>query len=156
MTTKPEKASKAQIDQFLREKHIAVVGISQSQQKFGNTIFKTLLSAGYKLYPVHKELRSFKGVPSYDNIAQLPGEVKAIVICTQPESAGNLIRQAGENGIRHIWLQQGSQNDEAIVAAQKEGIKIIHRECILMFAGQVKSIHRFHRSINKIFGIYPN
>jgi predicted CoA-binding protein len=156
MTTKPSKASKAQIDQFLGEKHIAVVGISQSHQKFGNTIFKTLLSAGYHLYPVHKELRSFEGVPCYENIAQLPAGVNAIVICTKPESAAELMRQAAEKGIRHIWLQQGSQSDDAILAAQKEGLNIIHRECILMFAEPVKSIHRFHRGINKVFGIYPN
>jgi uncharacterized protein len=156
MKSKPLKASLNQIDEFLAEKNVAIVGISQAKQKFGNTIFAALQKAGYNLYPVHHQLKSFEGVDCYQQINSLPNHVNALIICTKPDHCMDLVKQAVDKNIQNIWLQQGAQNDEAILSAQKNGANIIHRECILMFAKPVTSIHRFHRGINKFFGLYPN
>jgi len=156
MTIKPLKASKAQIEQFLRESNLAIVGISQNQTKFGNDIFKTLQQLGYRIFPVHRRLKSFEGTACYESISTLPNEVSALIVCTNPENCMELVQHAVAKGINNIWLQQGSQNDEAIFFAQQNGVNIIHRECIYMFTEPVQSIHKFHRSINKFFGIYPN
>jgi hypothetical protein len=54
-------------------------------------------------------------------------------------------------GIRHIWMQQGSESDEAIRLAETSGISVVHHACILMYA-RPKSIHRLHRWINQMLG----
>ena len=59
-------------------------------------------------------------------------------------------------GVKNIWMQQGSESENAIEFCNKNEINVIHGECILMFAEPVKSIHSFHRWVNKLIGKYPN
>ncbi|MCF8367070.1 MAG: CoA-binding protein [Bacteroidales bacterium] len=156
MKEKQEKANLENVRRFMQQRNIAIVGVSAKANKFGNTIFKTLVDKGYNLFPVHQSLESFEGVGCFKTIGTLPPEVEALIICTKPDQTIELVKQANEKGIKHIWLQQGAQDDEAIEFARSENINIIHRECALMFAEPVTSIHKFHRTINKLFGAYPN
>jgi len=39
--------------------------------------------------------------------------------------------------------------------AEKNDITIIHKQCIMKFAEPVSGIHKFHRSISKLFGALP-
>jgi len=155
MSKSNQKAGLDQIKAFLSQKHIAIVGISRKNQKFGNAIFKELSKKGYALYPVHPELGEYEGVKCYKTIAALPDEATALAICTQPAQSAQLVKEAMDKNIRHIWLQQGAQSDEAVSFAIENKINLIQRECILMFAEPLVFIHKFHRSINKLFGAYP-
>lgn len=155
MSKSNPKAGLDQIKAFLSQKHIAVVGVSRKSQKFGNSIFKELAKKGYQLYPIHPELNEFEGVKCYKTIAELPDEVTALVICTQPPQTAQLVKESLDKNIRQIWLQQGAQSDEAVSFAIENNIKLVQRECILMFAEPTVFIHKFHRTINKLFGAYP-
>ncbi len=155
MSKSNPKAGLDQIKAFLSQKHIAIVGISRNKQKFGNAIFKELNQKGYTLYPVHPELPEYEGVSCYKTIAALPVEATALVICTQPPQTVQLVKEALDKNIRHIWLQQGAQSEEAVKFAFENNINLIQRECILMFAEPLVFIHKLHRSINKLFGAYP-
>jgi uncharacterized protein len=155
MKRKLSKAGIESVECFLNQDNIAIAGVSRKAAKFGNTIFKELRSRGKNLFPIHPEMEFFEGVGCVKSIEALPPEVTALVLCTRPENIVGLVKQACEKGINHIWLQQGAQSDEAIDYARSRNVNIIHRECILMFADPVTSIHKFHRGINKLFGIYP-
>jgi len=144
-----------QVKEFLDQKHVAIAGISRKSQKFGNTIFKELQKKNYQLYPIHRELSDFEGVKCYPDIHSLPGEVSALIICTKPEQTTLLMKEAIAKNIRHVWLQQGAQNDESLRIAEENKINLIQKECVLMFAEPTVFIHRFHRGINKIFGKLP-
>ncbi len=148
-------ASLEQIEQFVAQRHIAVAGISGNPQKFGNAIFKELQKQGYHLYPISKHLTEFEGVKCFPDISSLPPEVTAIVINTKPEKTLILAREAGQKGIRHLWLQQGSTSPEMKEMLEKEGLYPITRECILMFASPAHFIHKAHRFVNKVVGRYP-
>ncbi|NCU32199.1 MAG: CoA-binding protein [Candidatus Moranbacteria bacterium] len=150
-----QKAGIDSIKAFLSQEHIGIVGVSRKPSKFGNTIFKELKMKQYKLYPVHSSLETFDGETCYKTILALPSEVTAIILCTQPEQSFTLVKDAYEKNILHIWLQQGAQTNEALQFAQENKINLIHRECVLMFAEPAAFIHRFHGSINKLFGLYP-
>ncbi len=153
-----QKIIKASLDntrKFMSQKNIAIAGVSRNAKKFGNAIFKELKSKDYNLFPVHSSMESFQGLACFKDIASLPDEVSGLIICTKPENTLALVKAASEKGIQNIWLQQGAQDNEAIVFAREKGINIIHRQCALMFAEPVTSIHNFHRSINKFFGVYP-
>jgi hypothetical protein len=54
-----------------------------------------------------------------------------------------VIRDAAAAGIRHVWLQQGSESLEAITLAAELGLDVVAGECILMFA-RPTGIHRAH------------
>ena len=67
-----------------------------------------------------------------------------------------VVKEANEIGVKNVWMQQGSESDEAIKYCKENGINEIHKECILMFADPVNSIHGFHRWIWKVIGKLPN
>lgn len=152
---KPQPSGLSDIHQFMTQKNVAIAGISRNDKKFGNAIFKALHDRNYQLFPIHQQLESFEGVGCFKAVDALPGEVSALIICTRPDKTVDLVHSAIAKGIKHIWLQQGAQNDEAIEFARSKGVNIIHRQCALMFAEPVNSVHKFHKSINKFFGIYP-
>ncbi len=143
------------IKEFLAQKHLAIAGVSRSKSKFGNTIFKELKKKNYVLYPLHPKLKEFQSTSCYPDIDALPEDVSGIIICTKPDNAERLVNEAVKKGINHIWLQQGAQNKTTLKMASENKINLITKECILMFAKPEAFLHRFHRGINKIFGIYP-
>jgi predicted CoA-binding protein len=145
----------ASIKEFLAQKHLAIAGVSEKKSKFGNTIFKDLQKKEYQLYPVHPELKEYEGVACFADINSLPDEVTGIVICTKPDKAEKLVNEAICKGIKHIWLQQGAQNESTLKMAEENNINLITKECVLMFAEPSAFIHRFHRGINKMFGKLP-
>lgn len=149
------KASLDGIKEFMNQKNMALAGVSLNKMKFGNSLFKELKNKNYTVYPVHPTLESFEGEKCYPDLKNLPSDVTALIICTKPENVFPLIKDAVGRNIRHIWLQQGAQNDEAIQYAIDHGVNVIHRECVMMFANPVVSVHKFHRTLRKFFGGYP-
>jgi predicted CoA-binding protein len=140
------------IEQFVQEKRVAVAGVSRSGKKFGNTVAAELKQRGYQVFIVHPEAKEIDGDVCYPNLAALQGKVDSVVICVSPRQAASVIRDAAAAGITKVWLQQGAQSNEALAAAKEAGVTPITGKCILMYAPPVKSIHGFHRTINKIFG----
>lgn len=142
------------IRNFLNQKHIAIAGVSRNKTKFGNSVFKELKKKDYSVYPVNPNIEEFEGEPCYNGPEELPSEVTAIVVCTNPAVTPSLVEKARAKGIRHIWLQQGSASKNFLseLGEQKD---IISRQCIFMFAEPVTGPHKFHRFISKLFGMYP-
>jgi hypothetical protein len=48
-----------------------------------------------------------------------------------------------------------SETNQTIKIAEEYQKEIIHKKCIYMFAEPVAGIHRFHRTILKLFGMLP-
>ena len=135
------KASLDGIKEFMNQKNMALAGVSLNKMKFGNSLFKELKNKNYTVYPVHPTLESFEGEKCYPDLNHLPSGVTALIICTKPANVLPLVQEAVARNIRHIWLQQGAQNDEAIRSAIDNGVNVIHRECVMMFANPVVSVH---------------
>jgi uncharacterized protein len=141
---------------FMQQPYIAVVGVSRNKNKFGNAVYRTLKKNGIKVLPVNPHLTEFDGDKCYSNIETLPSYVKAIFVNTPPENTIKIIASAHKKGIQHMWLQQGSTNDEVMKYLQGKDINYIADRCIMMFAEPVGSFHLFHRFLSKITGNFPN
>jgi uncharacterized protein len=144
----------ATIDSFLEIKDIAMVGISEKPNKFGNSLFKELKSRSFLVYPIHKTLTQFEGISCYSSVNQLPESVKAIVICTKPEKSLELLPEIKSKGISKVWLQQGAENKKVIDKATELGLDFVSKECLMMYLEPVKGAHSFHRWLKKVFGKY--
>jgi predicted CoA-binding protein len=143
------------IDQIIAQEHIAVAGVSRNKKKFGAVVYDHLKTNGYNVYPVNPNIDRYNGDPCYRRIADLPAEVSALVTVTKPEVTLPLVREAADKGISWLWLQQGSESMEVLDAAREAGMQFVERKCIMMFAEPVRSAHRFHRFLAKLFGSYP-
>jgi len=142
------------IDLFLKQPHIAVVGVSRNKNKFGNTVYKTLKKKGIKVLPVNPHLTHFEGDKCFSSIATLPSYVKALFINTPPEKTIKIVEGAINKGIEHLWLQQGSTDDQVMKYLEDKDINYVSDRCIMMFA-QPAGFHRFHRFLSKITGNFP-
>ena len=143
------------IESFLAQKELAFCGASRNPKKFGRVVYDTLKEKGYKLHPVHPFTDEIAGDTCVKEIAGLPHEVKKLYIVTGKDQTTDIVEQAAKKGIREIWIQQSSDTPESIEIAEKYDITLIHKQCIMKFTDPVSGIHKFHRSINKIFGTLP-
>ena len=148
--------SQTAVDSFLASKNIAVVGVSRKKHKFGNSIYKELKKKGFNIYGVNPNMSEIEGDKCYKNLRELEGKVDAVVNVVSPAQTNDVVKEANEIGVKNIWMQQGSESDEAIKFCQENGINEVHKECILMFADPVKSIHGVHRWLWKVLGKLPN
>ena len=146
--------TKEKIDQFFACKKFAVIGVSDDKRKFGGTIYKEMIKAGYDVLPVNPNLEEFAGEKCYPSVNNLPDDIDAVVIVTKPKHSLNIVKDAEKKGIKHIWLQQGAEDNETIGFAEENGMNIIYKKCAIMFANP-RGIHGFHAFLSKIFGTYP-
>jgi uncharacterized protein len=149
------KATQNVIESFLAAKKVAVAGVSRDSKKFGYSVFTALSEKGFDVYPINPNTSSLGGTPCFQSISALPQDVKNLLILTPKNQTAGLVQEAIGKGISSIWIQQMSDTPEAIRLAESNNIQLITRQCILMWANPVTSIHKFHRSIKKIFGLLP-
>jgi len=143
------------INLFMKQPQIAVVGVSRNKNKFGNAVYSTLKKKGIKVFPVNPHLTHFDGDKCFSDIETLPPDVKALFVNTPPESTITIVEKAINKGIQHLWLQQGSTNDEVMKLLDGKDINYIADRCIMMFAEPVGSFHRIHRFFSKVTGNFP-
>ncbi|MCJ7801500.1 MAG: CoA-binding protein [Candidatus Marinimicrobia bacterium] len=146
---------KLAIGQFLQCKNIAIVGMSAKNTKFGNLAYKELSKKNFTLYPIHPKAKKIDGAQCFANFNSIEDKIDGVLISVQPSVAEKVVKSAHEVGIKNVWLQQGALSDYAIQFCLDNGINVVHNECILMFAEPVKSFHKFHRWVWKIFGKLP-
>ena len=147
--------TKAVVDEFLAQKNLAVVGVSRKGGKFGNMIFKELKQKGYRVYPVNPQAETINGEPCYANVRDLPRPTDGIVVVVPPAQTEIVVQDAAEAGIERIWIQQGAGSEKALRFCEERGLKVIHGECILMFADPKAFHHKLHRWIWGLFGKLP-
>lgn len=149
------KVRRNQIDDFFKEKQIAIAGVSRNPKKFGSEIFKTLLEKGYGVLPVNPHAKEIQGVACFKDVGSLPEQVDSLLIVTPREKTDDLLRQAINKGIKNIWIQQMSDTKETLKIAEEFNKEIISGKCVFMFAEPVAGVHKFHKTLVKIFGGLP-
>ncbi len=148
-------SKKQSITEFLAPKKLAIAGVSANTKKFGYAIFNELRQKGYDICPIHPSLEELEGVKCYKSVIDIPTDYEKLFIVTPKDVTNEILKQASEKGIKHVWVQQTSGTKETNHIAKEKGIELIDKECIFMFAEPVKSIHKFHKAIWKLFGLLP-
>ncbi|HCY77540.1 MAG TPA: CoA-binding protein [Ignavibacteriales bacterium] len=143
------------IESFLKLKNIAVIGVSSKGKGFGVDVYNHLKDNGYTVFGVNKNGGYCGSIKLYNTISMINQKVDGIITVVPPSETEIVTQEANELGIRNIWMQQGSESKNAIDYCNDNKINLVHNECILMFVEPVKSIHSFHRWINKLVGKYP-
>lgn len=111
----------------------AVVGASRDEHKFGNRVFRFLKGAGYKVYAVNPNADTIDGEPVYPLLDNLPERIDCVVTVVPPEVTYEIVRQAGQLGIRHMWMQPGSESESAVIEAHAQGIDAVYGgPCIMV------------------------
>ncbi|MBW6473024.1 MAG: CoA-binding protein [Anaerolineaceae bacterium] len=142
------------IQDFVASKRIAIVGVSQSDTKFGNSVYRDLKGKGYDVVPVHPTMEKFDQDPCFKNIQSINPKVDGVLINVKKDKVKAILDDAHQAGIRKIWLQQGSETPETVQYGKSLGMSIVSGGCIMMYAEPVKSVHAFHRWIWRLVKKY--
>jgi uncharacterized protein len=144
------------VNDFISCKTVAVVGVSRTGRKFGNTILNELRGKGYHVVPVNPAADSIGGERCYPDLRSIPPPVDGIITVVPPAETARVVQEAIAAGIRRVWMQQGSASDDAVRLCEKNGVSFIRNECILLYAAPVNGIHGFHRWVWRMFGRLRN
>ena len=143
------------VHNFLAQKNIAVVGVSNKKKKFGNYIFEKLNDEGYSVFAVNPNADENTEIKFYKSVNELD-IISAIVFVTKPNVTNSILREGLPINVKNIWVQQGAGNEETKLILSSMDVEFVFNKCLMMFIEPVKGIHKFHRTINRIFRIGIN
>jgi len=122
----------AEITELLKTaKTIAVVGLSSDPMRPSFGVSRFLQRQGYRIIPVNPNETEVLGERAYPTVKDIPDQVDIVDIFRRPARVPEVIDQALEKGIRHIWMQEGVVNEEAAKKAEAAGMSVVMDRCIL-------------------------
>ncbi|NYT13551.1 MAG: CoA-binding protein [Candidatus Methanofastidiosa archaeon] len=117
---------------FLDKKNvIAIVGASDNRDKYGNIIFRDLRDAGYKVIPVNPNADIVEGEKCYHSLSEIPIKIDVVDTVVPPHITEQIVKECKKIGITKVWMQPGSESEEAIVFCKDNGIDVIYENCIM-------------------------
>ncbi len=145
--------SRALIEDFLVQPHLAFVGVSRDPKDMSATVFAALQMHGHTVYPVNPNAKEISGQPCYASLADVPDPVEGVVVMVPPAAAADVVRAAVARGIPRVWLHRGtgtgSVTDEAVQVCHDNRVDVVDGACPMMFLEPVGLVHRMHRSLSK-------
>lgn len=120
------------IKEFMEQKKFAVVGATDNPEKYGNQIVKNLKNRNYMVFPVNPHLTEVEGLPCYATLADIPERVDVVDFVVPPAVTEATLPECARLGLERIWLQPGSESEDAIRFCRENGLKVVHDVCVMM------------------------
>ena len=129
------------VQEFLAQKKIAVVGVSDRRETGCNLAYKKLRDTGYEVYAVNPRIQSYEGAPCYPDLKAIPEKPDAVFILANPQVTDEVVQQCVELGIKHVWMHcllgtrpglgktMTSVSADAVRICQENGITVIPGSC---------------------------
>jgi len=115
---------------------VAILGASTDHSKFGNKAVRAFLARGFTVYPVNPKGGEIEGLATYKSLAEIPPDVKLdrISVYLPPAIGLKTLPDIVARGADELWLNPGSESDELVEAAQKQGLNVI-QACSIVAVG---------------------
>jgi len=135
-------AGEEQIKAFLDKRNVfAVVGASRDSQKYGHQVYRDLKNAGYKVYPVNPNAQEVLSDKCYPSLKELPEKPDVVVTVVPPQVTEQIVKACKELGIRKVWMQPGSESEDAVRYCKENDLEVVHNECIMVQRRKLNSPH---------------
>ncbi len=121
-------------DTMLQKKIWAVIGANDNPDKFGNIIYKRLKAEGYVTYPVNPLYSEVEGDKCYPDLKSLPQKPEVLDMVVSPKRGKAFIEEAAQLGIKYIWLQPGTYDQELLALIKDKQLTAI-QSCVLVALG---------------------
>ena len=118
------------MNKMLNLKRWALLGATNDTTRFGYKIFRLLEDKGYTVYGINPKYASIDGIKLYKSIEELPEVIDGINIIVNPKIALESLPKIKAKGIKNVWFQPGSFNEEVIEEAKKLGFNIEVANCM--------------------------
>lgn len=145
--------------EFLSHRRLAVAGVSRKGDTAANGIYRSLRTAGYRVFAVNPNSSEVEGDPCYASVGAVPGGVDGVIVATHPDAAADVVLDCARAGVGRVWLHRafgsGSVSDDAVRLARAEGLDLIDGACPLMYLESADPFHRVLRWFLKARGRLP-
>ena len=151
------------VQDFLEQKKIAVVGVSDKRDTGCNLAYNKFKENGYKVYAVNPRISGFQGDPCYPDLKSLPEKVDAVFILTSPRVTDEIVQQCVDLGIKRVWMHcmmgtkpglaagMTSVSQSAVELCKSNGITVIPGTCPNQFLKPDLG-HNAMRGLWRMFG----
>lgn len=142
------------VNEFLGQRHIAVVGVSDAKGSFAKTVYRELRSHGYDVVPVNPSAALVDGDRCFPDLASVPGDIDGVIVMVNRDVSDSIVRDCITRGIRRVWLFKGiggpgAVSDEAVRTAREHDLTLVDGACPLMFLETPAWVHRLHRFVRR-------
>jgi len=121
------------INAFLKKENVfAVVGVSSNPAKYGHQVYKDLKEAGYVVYAVNPNIDEVLGERCYHSLSELPEKPDVVDTVVPPTVTEKIVKECKELGIEKVWMQPGSESEQAIRFCEGNNIKVVHDVCVMV------------------------
>lgn len=129
------------VKDFLAQRRIAVVGVSDRRDTGCNLTYNKFKEAGYQVFPVNPRISSYDGGPCYSDLKSIPEKPDAVFILASPKVTEQIVQQCVELGIKHVWMHcmmgtkpglaasMTSVSQDAVETCKANGIAVIPGSC---------------------------
>ncbi len=129
------------VQDFLAQKRIAVVGVSDKRETGCNAGYRRFKEAGYTVYAVNPRLTTFDGAPCYPDLSAIPEVPDAVFILANPKVTEQIVQQCVDLGVKHVWMHcmmgtkpglagnMTSVSQSAVQMCSDNGIAVIPGAC---------------------------
>lgn len=116
-------------DEMMSKKVWAVVGATDNHSRFGYKIPVVMREHNYTVYLVNPTKKEIEGQKVYASLEEIPEKVDVIDMIVNPKFAKNYIDEAKKLGIKNIFFQPGSYDEELIKYAEENNMNIV-MDCV--------------------------
>ena len=129
------------VQDFLAQKKIAIVGVSDKRETGCNLAYKRFKENGYQVYAVNPRIDTFDGAPCYPDLKSIPEKPDAVFILTGPKVSEQIVQQCVDLSIKHVWMHcmmgikpglaasMTSVSQSAVEMCKANGIAVIPGSC---------------------------
>ncbi len=122
----------AVVQQMLRAKTIAVVGLSADTKKPSHYVSRYMQASGARILPVNPSLESVLGERAYPSLRDLPEMPELVNVFRLPRAIPAIVDEMIELGLTQLWVQQGIVHTEAAARAEAHGIAVVMDRCLMV------------------------
>ena len=153
------------VQNFLAQKRIAVVGVSDKRDTGCNLGYRKFKAEGYTVTAVNPRITTFEGDPCYPDLKSIPEKPDAVFILANPKVTEQIVAQCVELGIQHVWMHcmmgtkpglaagMTSVSQDAVRMCRENGIAVIPGACPNQYL-KPDFGHAMMRVMFRTFGFY--
>ena len=151
------------VKDFLAQKKIAVVGVSDKRETGCNLAYTKFKENGYQVFAVNPRISTFNGDACYPDLKSLPEKPDAVFLLTNPKVTDQIIQQCVDLGIKHVWMHcmmgtkpglasgMTSVSQSAVEMCEANGIEVIPGSCPNQYLNPDGG-HKFMRGLWSLLG----
>lgn len=151
------------VQDFLAQKKIAVVGVSDKRETGCNMAYQKFKENGYQVYPINPRISTYDDVTCYPDLKSIPDKPEAVFILASPKVTDEIVQQCADLGVKHVWMHcmmgtkpglvtsMTSVSQKAVELCEANGIAVIPGSCPNQFLDPDFG-HKMMRGMFRVFG----